>query len=109
RVVPHREGGYRRRVDPAGQKGADGDVGAPVLGDRNLEHRGDLALAWPLVARREGLRAEPRSEIPRHLWWLTRPHTCVAARFQPPDAAVQRLWFRHVLQHRVVLHGAIVD
>ena len=50
RVVPHRQGGDRRRVDAAGQEGADGDVGAHVLGDRILEHRGDLVVAL-LLAR----------------------------------------------------------
>ena len=33
----------------------------------------------------------------------------VAAGLQPPHPAVQRLGFRHVLQHGVVLHGAFVD
>jgi hypothetical protein len=32
RVVAHRQGSDRGGVDPAGQEGADGDVGAHVLG-----------------------------------------------------------------------------
>jgi hypothetical protein len=109
RVVAHRQGGDRGGVDTAGQEGADGDVGAHVLGDGILEHRGDLVVAALLTARAEGLRGKLRREVADHLGRLSWPHARVAAGFQPPDAAVQRFRFRHVLQHRVVLHGAIVD
>ena len=51
-VVPHRQRGDRSRVDAAGQEGADGDVGAHVLGDRVLQHRGDLVVAALLTGRR---------------------------------------------------------
>ena len=44
-VVPHRQRRDRGGVDAAGQEGADGDIGAHVLGDRVLQHRGDLVVA----------------------------------------------------------------
>ena len=109
RVVPHRQRGDRRRVDAARQECADGDVGAHVLGHRILEHRGDLVVTALLVARGERFRGEPGSEVPGHLRCATGPHPGIAARLQPSHAAVERLGFGHVLQHRVVLDRAFVD
>src|ERR1700738_2043393 len=87
-VVPHRECCDRGGVDAAGQEGADRDIGAHVLGDRILEHRGDLVVATLFTARAEWLRGEPGCEVPRHLWRLSRSHARIAAGFQSPDTAV---------------------
>ncbi len=50
RVVPHGQRGDRGGIDAAGQERAHRDVGAHVLGDRILQHRGDLVIARLLAA-----------------------------------------------------------
>ncbi len=109
RVVPHGQRRDRRRIDTAGQECAHRDVGAHVLGHRVLQHLGDLSVALVFVACLEGDGGESRGEVPRHLGRLTGPHAGVATRFQPAYTAVQRLGLGNVLQHRVVLGGALVD
>ena len=51
RVVPHRQRCDCRRVDAAGQKRSNGNVGAHVFGHRIFEHLGDLVIT-ALVAER---------------------------------------------------------
>ena len=57
RVVSHRQRGDGGGVDAAGQERADSDIGAHVLGDRILEHRGDLVVAALLTAGANGFAA----------------------------------------------------
>src|SRR5215212_6370664 len=71
RVVAHRERSDCGGVDPARQERADGHVGPHVLGDRILEHRGDLVVAALLAAVHEWFRGELRREVAGHLRRLT--------------------------------------
>src|ERR1700754_553678 len=109
RVVPNGQRCDRGRVDAAGQKRADGDVGAHVLGHRVLQDRGDLVIAGLLATIRDRRHLEARHEIAGGLRRLAWTDPRIAARFQPAHAPMQRLGFGHVLQHYVVLNGTIVD
>ena len=112
-VVPHGQCRDRRRVDAAGQERADRDIGTHVLGDGVLEHSGDLVVARLFAAGAEpagkGTAANRGVKYRVTSGRLSRPYAGVAARLEPAHTAVQRLRFRHVLQNRVVLHGALVD
>src|SRR3982750_4814322 len=70
-VVAHRECGDRGGVDPARQEGADRHVGAHMLGDRILEHRGDLVVTALLTALagtgHKRYSGKPRREVAGHL------------------------------------------
>ena len=109
RVVPDRQGGDGGGVDPAGQEGPDGDVGAHVLGHRVLQDRGDLVVAGLLatIAERHGVQSGP--EVAGDLGLTPGADHRVAAGFQATNPSVKSLRFGYVLQHGVVLQGTVID
>ena len=109
RVVPDRQCGDGGGIDTARQERSDGDVGAHVLGDGVLQDRGDLVIAGLLAAGAEWHRGESGSEVTTDLRRVPGANDGVASRLQAPDPAVQGFRFGYVLQHGVVLQGAVVD
>ena len=101
--MPDRQRRDRRGVDTAGQERADRHIGAHVLRDGVLERRGDLGVAGVLGAPSERADPELRVEVAGEPGGFAGTQPRVVARLQPPDIAMQRLRFGHVLQNRVVL------